>query len=109
MSLANLTTEEIAMFQLLEQGFAGVTCGVSVVRAKDAVTKEPVAVLVVFRPGIEAGTFNVEPIARLLTDPSEVIEPEFEHTDGEGNVKGDTGADDNTGNTNRSGGNGAAR
>lgn len=95
MSLADLTTDEIAMFQLIEQGFMGITNGVTLVRATDAKTGEPVAVLVVYKPGIEEGTFNVEPVARLLFDPSEVIEPQFEHSDGEGNDKRDSGANDN--------------
>lgn len=115
MSLADLTTKEIAAFQLIEQGFVGITedlklcnnCiahllgihrqnGVTLIRAEDAKTGKPVAVLTVFKPGIEAGTFHVEPIARLLEDPSEVINPQFEHTDGAGNVIEDSGADDNS-------------
>lgn len=89
MSLADLTTEEIAMFQLIEQGYVGINNGVTLVRAEDAKTGEPVAVLVVFKPGIEEGSFSCEPVARLLTDPSEVINPQFENTDGAGNVRED--------------------
>jgi len=111
MSLADLTTDEISMFQLIEQGFVGVANGVTLVRAEDAKTGEPVAVLVVFKPGIEAGSYNVEPVARLLTDPSEVINPQFEHTDGAGNVKEAENArhDDNSPDTSRNKGNGADR
>jgi len=89
MSTVELTTEEVAMFQLLEKGFAGVTCGVTLVKCKDKVTDEDCTVLVVYRPGIETGTFNVEPIAMLINDPSRFSEPDFYHTDGEGNIKED--------------------
>lgn len=97
------------MFQLLEQGFAGIVNGVTMLEAKDAKTGERCVVLAVYRPGIEQGTFNVEPIARLLTDPSEVTEPTFEHTDGAGNEKEEAeaaGSDDNSGKPNRNRGNG---
>jgi len=139
-----LSTLEIAKFQLLEQGFAGVTNGVTLVPAKDAkveeaqrlydwichtedgctdpelyalcktyfaeqIAKAEVAVLVVYRPGIEEGTANVQPIARMI-DPWEVIEPEFAHTDGAGNVKGEDGGDDNNSiDPSRNRGNGSAR
>jgi hypothetical protein len=109
MSLADLTTEEIALFQLIEQGFVGISNGITIVRAEDAKTGEPVAVLVAFKPGIEAGSFQVEPVARLLTDPSEVINPQFEHTDGAGNVKEQAGGDnDNPTKPSRNKGNGSA-
>jgi hypothetical protein len=142
MSLADLTTEEIAAFQLIEQGFMGITNGVTLIRAKDAKTEKAqrlydwiclaqnsctdpelyelmkeyleeqlsqplVAVLAVFKPGIEAGSYHVEPVARLLADPSEVIEPVFEHTDGAGNVIEDSGTDDNSATHSGSKGNGA--
>lgn len=134
MSLADLTTEEIAMFQLLEQGYSGITNGVSLIRAEDANYEEAsrlieiikaeqekgifpgfyddlitllnriqqrTAVLVVYKPAIEVGQFNVEPIARLLFDPSEVVNPQFEHTDGEGNEReGEARGDDHSGGNN---------
>lgn len=101
-----LSTLDIAKFQLLEQGFAGIVNGVTMVPAKDAKTGEPVAVLVVYKPSVEEGQFNVQPIARII-NPWEVIEPEFEHTDGEGNVKGEAaGTDDNTTNPRRGNGDG---
>jgi hypothetical protein len=108
MSLADLTTEEIAMFQLIEQGFIGISNGITLIRAEDAVTGKPVAVLTVFKPGVEEGTFITEPVARLLTDPSEVINPQFEHTDGAGHAKEDkgNGTDNHTGDAPGSGGNG---
>ena len=96
MSLADLTTEEIALYQLIEQGFIGINNGVTIIRAEDAKTGEPVAVLTVFKPGIEEGTFQVEPVARLLTSPDEVINPQFEHTDGAGHAKEDNGVNNNT-------------
>lgn len=85
MSLADLTTEEIAKFQLVEQGFTGIGCGVTLLRCKDAKTGEPCAVIAVFKPGIEVGSTHVEPIARLI-EPEEVTEPVFEHTPPEENT-----------------------
>jgi len=96
MSLADITTEEIALFQLIEQGFVGINNGVTIIRAEDAKTGEPVAVLTVFKPGIEEGSFHVEPVARLLVDPSEVINPQFENTDGAGHDRKNNGADNNS-------------
>lgn len=86
MSLADLTTEEVASYQLIEQGFTGVGCGVTLLRCKDTSTGEPCAVIAVFKPGIELGTTYVEPIARLLKDPNEVTEPVFEETPPEENT-----------------------
>lgn len=148
MSLSDLSTEEIAIFQLIEQGFVGISNGVTIVRAEDARCVETnilisridevleevgenikdinngealnliltckeflekhasdpkVAVLVVFKPGIEEGTFAVEPVARLLVDPSEVINPQFEHTDGAGHAKEDEGTGRNAGDAGTSG------
>lgn len=103
----SLSTLDVAKFQLLELGFAGVTNGVTMVPAKDAETGEPVAVLVVFRPSVREGEANVQPIARII-DPWEVIEPEFAHTDGAGNVKEQVGGgNDNPGEAGGNKGNGA--
>lgn len=146
-----LSTLDVAKFQLLENGFAGVVNGVTLIPAKDARCIEanhinrrvteflsnhegpidddgPIlellcackafleqypedpqtAVLVVYRPGIKQGEANVQPVARII-DPWEVIEPEFAHTDGAGNVKEPNGgADDNSNNPSRNKGNGSA-
>ena len=106
MSLADLTTEEIALFQLIEQGFVGISNGVTLIRAESAKTGEPVAVLVAFKPSVEIGSFNVEPVALLLTDPSDIINPQFEHTDGAGNVKEDERVGNNSAEPRGSKGNG---
>lgn len=83
------TTEEVALAQLIVEGVVGVTHKLTLLPAKDAKTGERVMVLCVFQPSIEAGTVKIEPVARLLTDPNEVTEPELEHTDGDGNIKDD--------------------
>ena len=141
----SLSTLDVAKFQLMENGFAGVVNGVTLIPAKDARAIEAnhlsrritelldeggtiddgvgllatckafldqypedpqVAVLVVYRPAIKDGEANVQPIARMI-DPWEVIEPEFAHTDGAGNVKNETGgSDDNTAKPRRSNGDG---
>ncbi len=147
----SLSTLEIAKFQLLEQGFAGVTNGVTLVPARRApdpdtqalfngvaellhrsgeeeyvdtgdalnllnecythlatlLEKKEVAVLVIFRPSVREGEANVQPIARMI-DPWEVIEPEFAHTDGAGNVKEDGGNDNNSTDPRRNNGDGSA-
>lgn len=93
MSTVNLTTEEVAMFQLLEKGFAGVTCGVTLVKCWNKQTETTCTVLAVYKPGIEAGKFNVEPIAELIVDPDNYIQPDFYNTDGEGQPKEDENDD----------------
>ena len=143
----SLSTLDVAKFQLLENGFAGVTNGVTMIPAKDTRTidahhllaminkfiesSEDIgdaqtlilttkafleqypenpssAVLVVFRPAIKDGEANVQPIARII-DPWEVIEPEFAHTDGAGNVREPNGGvDHNPTNPSRNKGNGSA-
>jgi len=150
----SLSTLDVAKFQLLEQGFAGIVNGVTLVPAKDVRTIEAnhirkqiieflektdegenildytgevmnlivtckvfleqysenpeVAVLVVYKPSVKEGVDNVQPIARII-DPWEVIEPEFAHTDGAGNVKEPNGgAENNSNNPSRSKGNGSA-
>jgi hypothetical protein len=145
-----LSTLDVAKFQLLENGFAGVVNGVTLIPAKDARTIEAnhlnrmitelltkshaeeyidsgealnllvsckafveqypedpqVAVLVVYRPAIKDGEANVQPMAKII-DPWEVIEPEFAHTDGAGNVKDETaGTNDNATKPRRSNGDG---
>lgn len=149
MSTDKLNTMEIALFQMLEQGFAGVVNGITLLRAKNAVAIEAqdiserigmlenkssaeeyldsgealellalckeflerrfeetdCAVLVAYKPSVEEGVSMVRPVARLIIDPSEVVEPDLQHTDGAGNVKGDSGNDDQTGNTSGSEGN----
>ena len=93
MSLSDLTTEEIALFQLIEQGFVGVECHVTVLRAKDSKTGEPCAVLAVYKRSIKEGEFIIEPVARLLTDPSEVCEPVLESTEEQKRDKNDRATD----------------
>ena len=144
----SLSTLDVAKFQLMENGFAGVTNGVTMVpendlgaieanhllgKITDLVDKaglddrvtllscltmckafleqyreDPAcAVLVVFRPSVREGEANVQPVAKII-DPWEVIEPEFAHTDGAGNVKEQNGGVDNTSSdARRSKGNGA--
>ncbi len=51
------------------------------------------AAIVVFKPSVREGFDNVQPVGRII-DPWEVVEPEFAHTDGAGNVR----EDDRTGN-----------
>lgn len=128
-----LSTLDIAKFQLMEQGFVGITNGVTLIPAKDArvieanylkseinnyleriTTEEDAhtliialkafldvypedpacAAIVVFKPSVRDGFDNVQPVGRII-DPWEVVEPEFAHTDGAGNVKEE---DDRTGN-----------
>lgn len=146
-----LSTLDIAKFQLMESGFAGIRNGVTLIPAKNARAIEAnhlreklielldetadkkyigipgeaikllvacevflkqypenpaCAAVVVFRPGIKEGEANVQPVA-LIIDPWEVVDPEFAHTDGAGNVKEqDGGADNNSGNPRRSNGDG---
>lgn len=146
-----LSTLDIAKFQLMENGFAGVTNGVTLIPAKCVRTLEAnhlskmitelldksegegyidsgeavdllvtckaflhqypenpeVAVMVVFRPSVREGEANVQPVARIIA-PEEVIEPEFVHTDGAGNVREQTGGSNGSnGATGRNKGNGA--
>lgn len=82
-------TEEVALAQLIVEGVVGISHKITLVPCKDAKTGERVMVLTVFQPGIEIGTVKMEPVARLLLDPSEVTEPFFEHTDGAGNDNND--------------------
>jgi hypothetical protein len=149
MSTDKLNTMEIALFQLLEQGFAGVVNGITLLRAKNAVAIEAqniqsmiqdlqerseeeeytdtgealeilgicqqffaerfaetdCAVLVAYKPSVEEGMSIMRPVARLLMDPTEVIEPDLQNTDGAGNVKEDSGNDDQAGNASGSGSN----
>ena len=63
------------------------------------------AAIVVFKPSVREGFDNVQPVGRII-DPWEVVEPEFAHTDGAGNVKEDSGTDNNSPDTKRSKGNG---
>ncbi len=81
MSIADLTTEELAMFQMIEAGFVGVEHHITLLRAKDAKTGEPCAVLTLYKHSILEEEFAVQPVARLLTDPSEVCEPVMEFTE----------------------------
>jgi len=122
-----LDTLDIAKFQLMEQGFVGISNGVTLVPAKDAraieanhlkgeinnyleriTTEEDAdtliialktflegfpedpscAAIVVFKPSVREGFDNVQPVGRII-DPWEVVEPEFAHTDGAGNVRED--------------------
>lgn len=126
MSLADLSTEELAMFQMIEAGFVGIGHGITLLRAESASAHEAeqlfnqltelkrqnypdsrdiaealqacldyfakrsetsVAVLTLFKPSIRPGEDAVQPVAILLLDPSDVINPVMEHTDGAGNVK----------------------
>jgi len=87
MSLADLTTEEIALFQMIEAGFIGVEHHVTCLRAEDTKTGEPCAVLAVYKRSIREGEFVIEPVARLLNDPSEVCNPVMDSTDGAGHER----------------------
>lgn len=135
-----LSTLDVAKFQLMEMGFAGVTNGVTLIPAKSARAIEAhqilpeiealldktadkgyigipaelvsllvkcsvffkqypenpaCAAIVVYRPSIREGESNVQPVGMII-DPWEVVEPEFAHTDGAGNVKeGESRSDDN--------------
>ena len=141
-----LSTLDIAKFQLMEQGFVGISNGVTLIPAKDAhiiqvnILKGMIAevlnkksapnpsemldllsacrtflgqypedpscsAIVVFKPSVEDGVDNVQPVGRII-DPWEVVEPEFAHTDGAGNVREDERAGDNPTNHSGSKGNG---
>ncbi len=139
-----LSTLDIAKFQLMEQGFVGITNGVTLIPAKCARTinanylkaqidiyrsnivniehadtlismlkefldqfpEDPsVSAIVVFKPSVEDGIDNVQPVGRII-DPWEVVEPEFAHTDGAGNVREDERAGDNLAKPSGSKGNG---
>jgi len=129
----SLSTLDIAKFQLMEQGFVGISNGVTLIPAKDARTIEAnhllrevnhflensedigdaqtlivglkafleqypedpsCSAIVVFKPSVEDGFDNVQPVGRII-DPWEVVEPEFAHTDGAGNVREDERAGNN--------------
>jgi len=140
MSLADLTTEELAMFQMIEAGFIGVEHHITLLRAKDSRfaeaealrirlddifeiseaegyldtgdavdlliacknyfkqhgPKESVAVLTLYKHSILEEEFAVQPVARLLTDPSEVREPIMEFTEIQERDKQNQGADGST-------------
>lgn len=95
MSIADLSTEEVAAFQMLEEAFTAKlqmmlkgptdmsSVNVTLIRAEDAETGKPVAVVTLFKPTIKEGEFAMLPIARLI-EPEEVINPVLEHTDGAG-------------------------
>lgn len=83
--------EEVALAQLIVEGVVGISHKLTLIPATEVATGDRVMTLAVFQPGIELGTVKIEPVAILLTDPSKVTEPELEHTDGAGNVKGEGG------------------
>jgi hypothetical protein len=78
--------EEVALAQLIVEGVVGISHKITLIPAIYVPTGKRVMTIAIFQPGIEMGTVKIEPVAILLTDPSEVTEPQLEHTDGDGNV-----------------------
>lgn len=67
---SGITTSQIAAFQLMEEGFHGMTASATLLRCKHKLTDEDVVVVCVYRDAIEQGKFAVEPIAILIEDLS---------------------------------------
>lgn len=82
--------EEVALAQLIVEGVVGISHKITLIPAIYVPTGKRVMTIAIFQPGIEIGTVKIEPVAILLTDPSEVTEPQLEHTDGAGNANDET-------------------